>query len=556
MRILLLTGPGGDAQGWGDMKVTESVRQAADSLGHPTRIAFVDDEDGFFRLLEKPDFDIVWSALYHITPNEAFIGRNAEGTWVADVLDERRIPYIGSDSRAMRAMIDKFRTHEILDAAGVAVPAHLLLRSGDDASSVIYPAFVKPICESRSVGISDESVVHDETELRRRVAFVEREFDEPALVEEFLPGDEYTALVLGSGKTRECLPGRVTVEDKHYRNYRILRSDLRGVGLTKVGLAGERTEEARRLADDAAEAMNCLDHVRIDMRVDRSGKLRIIEVNGIPGLKPHKSWAPQIYTLYHPSPLGEDEDYRRLIGVIVDSAGRRYGLYGASLGDGPGEPVRDGPGETWRRWLGRPGHELGQRVPPELDVLEGRDAIAEHGRAFFRLGLHLLEDRQDFFLEACGAVIGEIGAPGLGHPSRRSERLGDAAQRSAESRLLTSAKTAQTSLRDPVGLDLISRQTSSPDPEMEDEAGPPVIEVSRLPENEVPQAVGDKPAPADLQPLGNMGMVADDAIGAGVGEGAEGLDDVGGRERDVLEPGVADDDDEVAPFLGLPDAGA
>jgi len=326
MRILLLTGPGGDAQGWGDMKVTESVRQAAESLGHPTRIAYVADEDGFFRLLDKPDFDIVWSALYHITPNEAFIGRNAEGTWVADVLDERRIPYIGSDSRAMRAMIDKFRTHKILAAAGVAVPAHVLLSTGDDASAVTYPAFVKPICESRSVGISDESVVHDEAELRRRVAFVEREFDEPALVEEFLPGDEYTALVLGGGKTRECLPGRVTVEDKHYHNYRILRSDLRGVGLTRVGPAGERTEEARRLADDAAEAMGCLDYVRIDMRVDRAGVLRIIEVNGIPGLKPHKSWAPQIYTLYHPSPLGEDEDYRRLIGVIIDSARRRYGL--------------------------------------------------------------------------------------------------------------------------------------------------------------------------------------------------------------------------------------
>ncbi len=62
------------------------------------------------------------------------------------------------------------------------------------------------------------------------------------------------------------------------------------------------------------------------MRVDRAGKLRIIEVNGIPGLKPHKSWAPQIFTLYHGSPLGEEEDYLRLIEAIVNAAGRRYGL--------------------------------------------------------------------------------------------------------------------------------------------------------------------------------------------------------------------------------------
>ena len=326
MRIVLLTGPGGDAQGWGDMKVTESVRDAAESLGHPTRIAYVADEAEFFRLVDRPDFDIVWSALYHITPNEKFIGRNAAGTWVADELDARRVPYIGSDSRTMKAMIDKYETHEILAAAGVAVPAHVLVRTGDDVTPVTYPAFVKPICESRSVGISDESVVHSEEELRRRVAYIEGEFDQPALVEEFLPGDEYTALVLGNGETRECLPGLVSVEDKHFKNYRILRTDLRGVGLTRISLAGERTEEARRLADRAAEAMGCLDHVRIDMRVDAAGRLRTIEVNGIPGLKPHKSWAPQIYTLYHASPLGEEEDYRRLIGAIVESARRRYGL--------------------------------------------------------------------------------------------------------------------------------------------------------------------------------------------------------------------------------------
>ena len=72
--------------------------------------------------------------------------------------------------------------------------------------------------------------------------------------------------------------------------------------------------------------MGCLDHVRIDIKVDAAGRLRIIEVNGIPGLKPHKSWAPQIYTLYHASPQGEEEDYRRLIGAIVESARRRYGL--------------------------------------------------------------------------------------------------------------------------------------------------------------------------------------------------------------------------------------
>jgi D-alanine-D-alanine ligase len=49
-------------------------------------------------------------------------------------------------------------------------------------------------------------------------------------------------------------------------------------------------------------------------------------VNGIPGLKPRKSWAPQIYTLYFPSPEGEMADYRNLIRMIIEAAGSRCGI--------------------------------------------------------------------------------------------------------------------------------------------------------------------------------------------------------------------------------------
>jgi D-alanine-D-alanine ligase len=326
MRILLLTGPGGDAQGWGDLHVTRTVAEAAEASGHKARIVYTESEADFYRAIDERNFDIVWSALYHISPNDKFIGSNEEGVWVADVLDGQGIPYIGSNSQTMKDMINKFQTHTILARNGVPVPSHYLLHSGDDLSMIQYPSFVKPICESRSVGISDESVVYSQEELKRRIAYIEREFDEAALVEDYLPGDEYTTLVLGNGKNRECLPGLVTVEAKHYSRHKILRSDLRGVGLTKIKLESRQAEEARDVADRAAEAMRCLDHVRIDIKADAAGKLHIIEVNGIPGLKPHKSWAPQIYTLYHGSSEGEAEDYRRLIQIIIDSARMRYSL--------------------------------------------------------------------------------------------------------------------------------------------------------------------------------------------------------------------------------------
>lgn len=326
MKVLLLTGPGGDAQGWGDMGVTRSVAEAIDQSGYFATIAYVETESDFFSRLDRGGFDIIWSALYHITPNEKFIGRNADGCWVADVLDSRKIPYVGSTSQTMKDMIDKYHTHVALAGRGVPVPAHHLLRTSDDMSVVQYPAFVKPMCESRSVGISDDSVVATEEQLRRQVAYIEREFDQAALVEDFMPGDEFTVLVLGNGDRRECLSGLVTVDERHYGRHKVLRSDLRGVGLTHIHPPGPRSDESKILATQAANAMNCLDHVRIDIKTDAAGTLRIMEVNGIPGLKPHKSWGPQLYTLHHQSPGGEMEDYRRLVKAVVDSALVRYGL--------------------------------------------------------------------------------------------------------------------------------------------------------------------------------------------------------------------------------------
>ena len=234
MRVLLLTGPGGDAQGWGDMSVTQAVADAASASGHPARIAFVETEQECLRAIDAGGFDIVWSALYYVTPNEKFIGRGEGGLWVADVLDGRGIPYIGSNSQTMKDMIDKFKTHETLASRGVAVPVHHLVRSTDDVSMVRYPAFVKPMGESRSVGINDDSVVNDADELMRQVRWIEREFQQAALVEDFMPGDEFTTLILGNGQTRQCLPGLVSVDPKHYGRHKVLRADLRGVGLTKI----------------------------------------------------------------------------------------------------------------------------------------------------------------------------------------------------------------------------------------------------------------------------------------------------------------------------------
>lgn len=320
--VVLLTGAGGDAQGWGNMQVTEAVRDAVIANNLDCRIIEAENRQEMERKLAGGACDIVWSSLYFFSDREDIIGIPPDAVWVADVLDELKIPYIGPSAQTMKNLIGKFDTHEILASAGVSVPRHWLCPPCQAADINVYPAFVKPNGESRSVGINEKSVAENPEQLASQIEFIHKDLQQSALVEEYLPGQEYTVMVIGNGKKREILPGIVTVDPSHYGKYPVLRSDLRGVGLTKVSIPSDHIEEAQALAAAACDALHCDDHVRIDMRIGADGKLRIMEVNGIPGLKPVKSWSPQIYNLYHPGL----ESYTNLIGTIVKCAlERSYG---------------------------------------------------------------------------------------------------------------------------------------------------------------------------------------------------------------------------------------
>ncbi|GAB6145175.1 D-alanine--D-alanine ligase family protein [Desulfocicer niacini] len=324
-KVLIITGPAGDAQGWGDLSVTQEVCKAINEGDNCAEIAFVNNMEEFYKAIEEKEYDIIWSCLYYINSKSDTIGLNEDGEWFADIFDERKIPYIGPNAATMKALINKTATHDILTAKGVSVPYHYQIDRNDPLPELTYPAFVKPSYESRSVGISDDSVVNSEDELKKRVAHIHDTYDQPALVEEYLPGDEYTVLMLGNGEHQEFLPGQVLVDPALFGKYPILRSDLRGVGATKIRPAGKYADQANELCRQAMEALNCLDHVRADMRMDANGVLKIIEVNGIPGLKPIKSWSPQMFTMHHASG-DEAQDYKKLVNHIVTSALARFNL--------------------------------------------------------------------------------------------------------------------------------------------------------------------------------------------------------------------------------------
>ncbi|HEY6873389.1 MAG TPA: hypothetical protein VI298_11755 [Geobacteraceae bacterium] len=326
MRILLITGPGGTAQGWGDLGTTEKIRDTLAAAGSDAQILYIESMDDLMRGIARERFDIAWSALYHISQQADHVGvAVSDDCWVADILDMRQIPYIGSDSLTMKRMIDKAATHRILAAAGVPIPKHFLVGERDLLPEVAYPAFVKPSCESESTGISEDSVVHSYDELETRIRYVADTFHQPVLVEEYLPGRELTVAMVGNGTNRVFMPVENVIHPSSYRTYPLIKGNMKQEGLVRLQIPRRGIEEAKCLASAAADAMGCLDHVRIDMREDGSGNLRVIEVNGIPGLNPKNSRSLRIHGIYNQT-LGVEDNFRVLIGAIVASAAERHGI--------------------------------------------------------------------------------------------------------------------------------------------------------------------------------------------------------------------------------------
>lgn len=327
MRILLITGPSGHTQGWGDMATTMRIRDALTSMGAEATVLYVESAEALLDKLRVRAFDIVWSSLYYLSNNVDFIGANASGTWVHDILDRMKIPYVGSGTLPMKRMLDKAKTNAILAEHGVDVPWQYVVKPGDDRlPDVSFPALVKPCFESESTGVGEGSVVLSQAELKERLAYVHREFSQTAVVEEYLPGREFTVSMLGNGAAREFYSVENVINPAAYARFPVITKELKLEGWLDFRVPHEGTERLRAQAASAASALGCADHVRLDVREDAHGRVKVIEINGIPGLNPSKSRSLVIHGLYHGS-VAPDDVFRLLIKRIVVAALARYGMF-------------------------------------------------------------------------------------------------------------------------------------------------------------------------------------------------------------------------------------
>lgn len=215
---------------------------------------------------------------------EGYGTRNREA-WTPVLLEMAGIPCLGSDALTLSLSLDKAWARDVVAAVGVPVPPGFCVDSIEDLErneiSIDYPLFVKPRWEGTAKGIRRESRVADAASLARQVARVVADYQQPALVEAFLPGAEYTVTLVGEGRPLPVLQRALDVATG-IGLHAIARHDPAAPYHLPGVLDAALEAELQRLAARAFGALRCRDYARVDFRLDAAGTAYFLEINPLP----------------------------------------------------------------------------------------------------------------------------------------------------------------------------------------------------------------------------------------------------------------------------------
>ena len=270
------------------------------------------EEDGHWVTFCRADRTLP-EALLNLRPHIAFNiaeglggdGREAQAPALFELLG---IPYTASRVLANALSLDKTQTKRIWQTLGLPTPKFLEARTPDEASlwKRGFPAFVKPAREGTGMGIDTQAVVQDEAELRDRIAWIVESYRQPALVEEFLPGREFTVGYIGNAGSAAARR-RPWLYDRHgYHFFPVLEldnqasispgvygHDAKSYDIGATGAPGylcpadiPRSLQTKmvRIARQGAEALGAVDVSRLDFRLGADGQPYLMEINTLPGM--------------------------------------------------------------------------------------------------------------------------------------------------------------------------------------------------------------------------------------------------------------------------------
>jgi D-alanine-D-alanine ligase len=316
------------------IETVQSIQQAIETDGHETQFIMADENLPYALKDYNPDI------CFNIAEG---LGGDAREAQVPSLLEMMRIPYTGSRVLTNAIALDKTLTKRIWRDRRLPVAPFQEFSTGEESlrPELKFPLFVKPAREGTGMGVDMHARVENEAELRERAKYVINSYQQPALVETFLPGREFTVGQLGrqDAKLHSRHPEWYEADGIHRLPILELRTEksatpgiyshaAKAQQLGKKGApeyicpADVEPDLAKKLHHLALRGHSLIfatDVSRVDFRLDAEGNPRLIEINPLPGLTPG-------YSDLCLQAAAEGISYEDLILEILYLAAGRWGL--------------------------------------------------------------------------------------------------------------------------------------------------------------------------------------------------------------------------------------
>jgi len=308
------------AEGYGDeetaefdrLDTIEAIEGTLQSLGFET------DRIGNIRkLAARLVAGDRWDMVFNIAEGLRGFGREAQ---VPALLDAFEIPYTFSDPLVLSLTLHKGMTKHVIHDLGIPTPEFTVVETTSDIDAVRlpFPLFAKPVAEGTGKGINASSKIMTRKDLDLVCRNLLAAFDQPVLLEAFMPGREFTVGITGTGEEAEAV-GAIEVvlrKDAEPGAYSYTNKKKFEEFVEYLLVNDEIAQKAIEVSLAAWRGLGCRDGGRIDLRADAQGTPRFLEVNPLAGLNPLISDLPILCNLAGMS-------YEKLIGRIMESALKR-----------------------------------------------------------------------------------------------------------------------------------------------------------------------------------------------------------------------------------------
>lgn len=282
------------------------------------------DEKAYLKLYRiRKKIDLVFNIA------EGLHGKDRE-LQIPAMLEMLKIPYTGSSPLTHAFSLNKEKAKELFIAHRIPTPVYQVFKSDRESlkTDLQFPLIVKPIAEGSSMGITNQSVVYSKTDLKQQVKKIIKIFNEPAIVETFLQGREFSVSMLGNPpevlpiieSDHKMLPKKYQAidslevkwyfEDKHL-DYLVCPAKI------EKNLQKKLTE----ISFKVWKVLDVMDWCRIDIRCDRKGQPYVLEINSPPGFAPPEASMSSYFPL---AGRAAGINYENLLKKIIETAFKRY----------------------------------------------------------------------------------------------------------------------------------------------------------------------------------------------------------------------------------------